>query len=208
MDLKQLMNPMLMTVAVAAVLAVAVFARLYTQRRRRAITVEPRRRVATEYEPAVGEHGSERRSEAKLSAREQRVEALTIRELDPAEREGFSGQWQQVQFRFVDDPTRAVTEADALVSTLLQARGYPLSDFNQRAADISFDYPGVVSSYRAAHEIAVRLENGDATAEDLRTAMIHDRSLFKELLASSAARNAATTGRTVGHDDEHLGVRR
>lgn len=182
MDLRQLMNPMLIAVAVAVILAVAVLAWLYVQRRRRATTAELRQRFGPEYERAVGEQGSERRAEAQLEAREKRVEKLQIRELDPKERERFSGQWQALQFRFVDDPKGSVTGADALVSTVMQARGYPVADFNQRAADISVDHSRVVANYRSAHEIAVRLGEGDANTEDLRTAMIHDRSFFEELL--------------------------
>lgn len=182
MDLKQLTNPMLIAVAVAVILAVAVLAWLHVQRRRRATTAELRRRFGPEYELAVGEHGSERRAEAQLEARQKRVKQLKIRELDPAERERFSGQWQALQFRFVDDPRAAVTEAHGLVSTLMRARGYPVTDFNQSAADFSVDHPRVVANYRSAHEIAVRLGTGEFNTDDLRSAMIHDRSLFAELL--------------------------
>jgi hypothetical protein len=176
------MNPKLMALAVAVILAVAVLTWLYVQRRRRTTTAELRQRFGPEYELAVRAHGSERRAEAQLSAREKRVEKLKIRDLDPAKREHFSGQWQALQSRFVDDPKGAVTEADALVSTLMQARGYPVADFDQRAADISVDHPGVVANYRSAHEIALRLGKGEANTEDLRTAMIDYRSLFEELV--------------------------
>jgi hypothetical protein len=182
MDLKQLMNPTLIALAVAVILAVAVCAWFYMQRRRRTTTAELRQRFGPEYELAVGEQGSERRAEAQLEAREKRVETLRIRDLDPAERERFSVQWQALQSRFVDDPKGAITEADALVSNLMQARGYPVADFNQRAADISVDHPRVVANYRAAHEIALRLGKGEANTEDLRTGMIHYRSLFDELV--------------------------
>jgi hypothetical protein len=181
MDLRQLMNPTLMALAVAVILAVAVLAWLYVQRRRRT-TAALRQRFGPEYELVVGEHGSERRAEAQLEAREKRVEELGIRDLDPTERERFSGQWQALQSRFVDDPKGAIAEADALVSALMQARGYPVADFNQRAADISVAHPQVVANYRSAHEIALRLEKGEANTEDLRTAMIHYRSLFDELV--------------------------
>jgi hypothetical protein len=75
-----------------------------------------------------------------------------------------------------------VAEADDLVSLVLKARGYPVSDFDQRASDISVDHPGVVENYRSAHEIALRVGKDAATTEDLRTAMIHYRSLFEELV--------------------------
>jgi hypothetical protein len=179
MDLGQLMNPKLTALAVAVILTVAVFAWLYVQRRRRSTTEEMRQRFGPEY---VGEQGPEHRAEAQLAAREKRVEQLKIHDLDSAKRELFAGQWQVLQSRFVDDPKAAVTEADALVSTFMQARGYPVADFNQLAADISVDHPRVVANYRSANEIVLRLGKGEANTEDLRTAMIHYRSLFEELV--------------------------
>jgi hypothetical protein len=134
----------------------------------------------------VRKHGSERKAEAKLADREKRVEKLNIRDLDPRERERFSKRWESVQSRFVDSPKGAVTEADDLVSSLMKARGYPVSDFEQRAADISVDHPRVVENYRSAHEIALRVGKDEATTEELRTAMIHCRSLFDELVQAPA----------------------
>jgi hypothetical protein len=69
-----------------------------------------------------------------------------------------------------------------LVDRLMQARGYPTSDFEQRAADISVTHPRVVDNYRAAHQIAVRHREGQASTEDLRNAIIYYRSLFDDLL--------------------------
>jgi hypothetical protein len=121
-----------------------------------------------------------------LEDREKRVEKLNLRDLDPLEHERFSKQWASVQSRFVDSPKGAVAEADDLVSSLMKARGYPVSDFEQRAADISVDHPRVVENYRSAHEIALRVGKDAATTEDLRTAMIHYRSLFEELVQAPA----------------------
>jgi hypothetical protein len=98
------------------------------------------------------------KAEAKLADREKRVEKLNIRNLDPMERGRFSKEWESVQSRFVDSPKGAVTEVDDLVSSLMKTRGYPVSDFDQSAADISVDHPRVVENYRSAHEIALRLE--------------------------------------------------
>jgi hypothetical protein len=186
MDLKQLMDPTLIALAVAAVLVVAVLAWLYA-RKRRTTTTELRQRFGPEYEQAVREHGSERKAEAQLADREKRIDKLKIRDLDPAERERFSGQWRALQSRFVDDPTGAVRDADALVSSLMQIRGYPVAEFKQRAADISVDHPRVVANYRSAHEIAERLEKGQANTEESRTAMIHYRSLFEDLVQAPTA---------------------
>jgi len=180
MDLKQLMDPTLIAFAVAVILIVAVLAWLYARRRRTTIA-QLRQRFGPEYDQAVRDHGSERRAEAQLADREKRVESFRVRDLDPTQRERFSGQWHSLQSRFVDHPKGAVTEADELVSSLMQTRGYPVADFNQRAADISVDHPQVVADYRSAHEIALRLEKGEASTEDLRRAMIHYRSLFEEL---------------------------
>jgi hypothetical protein len=180
-----LSNPTLIALAVAAVLVIGIAVALY-MRSRRNNTAKLRDRFGPEYERAVLQHGSERKAEAKLADRETRVEMLKIRELDATERERFLSQWQVAQARFVDYPKGAVAEADELVSSLMQARGYPVADFDQRAADISVDHPRVVENYRSAHSIALRLGRGEANTEDLRTAMIHYRSLFDELVQVQA----------------------
>jgi hypothetical protein len=179
------MNPNLqdprLIVAAVLILIIAGLAWLYV-RQRRSTTAGLRQRFGTEYERAVLEHGSARNAEANLADREERVEKLNIRDLDPTEHERFVKRWESVQSRFVDSPKGAVTEADALVSFLMGTRGYPVSDFDQRAADVSVDHPRVVENYRSAHEIALRVWKNEATTEDLRTAMIHYRSLFEELV--------------------------
>ncbi len=181
MDFTSVMNPTLIALVVTAMLVVAVLAWLYV-RRGRTTTAALRQRFGPEYEQAVQDHGSERRGEAQLADREKRVSRLKIRNLDPTERDRFSGQWRALQSRFVDDPRAAVTEADELLSSVMQTRGYPVADFAQRAADMSVDHPGVTANYRSAHEIALRLGKGEASTEDLRTATIHYRSLFRELV--------------------------
>jgi serine/threonine protein kinase HipA of HipAB toxin-antitoxin module len=114
------------------------------------------------------------------------VEKLNIRDLDSMANERFSKRWEAVQSRFVDSPKGAVAEADDLVSSVMKARGYPVSDFDQRAADISVDHPRVMENYRSAHEIALRVGKDQASTEELRTAMIHYRSLFEELVQMRA----------------------
>lgn len=176
-----LMDPKLIWLAAVVVLIIAALAWLYV-RKRRSASANLRQKFGPEYERAVREHGSERKAEARLEDREKRVEKLNIRDLDPMEHERFSKRWESVQSRFVDSPKGAVAEADDLVSSLMKTRGYPVSDFDQRAADISVDHPRVVENYRSAHEIALRVGKNGATTEDLRTAMIHYRSLFEELV--------------------------
>ena len=176
-----LMDPKLIALAVVVVLIIVVGVAFY-MRKRKHTTAELRDRFGPEYDRAVKQHGSERKAEAKLTDRETRVELLKIRELDVTERERYLAQWKAVQSRFVDYPKGAVTEADELVSSLMQTRGYPVADFDQRAADISVDHSRVVENYRSAHNIALRLGKGEASTEELRTAMIHYRSLFDELV--------------------------
>jgi hypothetical protein len=176
-----LLDPMFIMLAGVVVLVIAVLAWLYVQKRR-STTAGLRQKFGPEYERAVQKHGSERKAEAKLADRQDRVEKLSIRDLDPLERERFSTQWESVQSRFVDSPRGAVAEADDLVSSLMKTRGYPVSDFDQRADDISVDHPRVVENYRSAHHIALQVGTNGASTEDLRTAMIHYRSLFEELV--------------------------
>jgi hypothetical protein len=141
-----------------------------------------RNRFGSEYDRAVLEHGSSRKAEAKLASRETRVDALKIRELGATERERFVAEWQTVQSRFVDHPKAAVTEADDLIAALLEARGYPKENFEQRAADVSVTYPGVMKNYRVAHAISVPDGRAESTTEALRIAMIQYRAIFDELI--------------------------
>lgn len=175
------LDPRVWVVIAALVIAVIVIAWIVSRKRRRAAL---QHRFGPEYDRALREKGD--RAEAELLQRQRRVEKFSIRQLSAAERERFVTDWRVVQTRFVDDPKTAVRDADQLVVRLMQARGYPMSDFEQRAADISVDHPRVVDNYRAGHEIAIRQQRGEATTEDLRNAIIYYRSLFDELLNKPA----------------------
>jgi hypothetical protein len=139
-------------------------------------------RFGTEYDRAVLEHGSTQKAESRLSERETRVEALKLHELSATERERFLTDWHGIQSRFVDYPKAAVLEADDLINSLLEARGYPRANFEQRAADLSVSYPLVMENYRNAHAIAVRTDPREATTEELRNAMIQYRNTFDYLI--------------------------
>jgi hypothetical protein len=174
-------NPQVITAAFVLAFILVVGVAVYIIHRRKT-TAGLRKRFGSEYDRAVQEHGSERKAETRLADRETRVDSLKIRDLTATERLRFLAEWQTVQSRFVDHPKGAVTEADELVASLLQARGYPVSSFDQRAADISVDHPGLMENYRSAHAIAVRGSEVEATTEELRTAMIHYRAIFDELV--------------------------
>ena len=138
-----------------------------------------------EYDRTVEESEDRKAAESELLERRKRVEEFDIRPLDPAERTRFASRWIAVQSRFVDDPKSALGEADELVTEVMSERGYPMDDFDQRAADVSVDHPRVVEDYRAAHGISERVGSNDATTEDMRQALVHYRSLFSELLEES-----------------------
>lgn len=170
----------LIAVIVLAV-AFAVFMIFQKERSRKL-----RGRFGPEYDRLVRDSGSQRRAEDELVKREKRIEKLHIRELNQGEIDRYAGSWRAVQTKFVDAPRDAVAEADRLVRDVMATLGYPMADFEQRAADISVDHPHVVRNYRAAHDIAARDAAGRATTEDLRQAMVHYRSLFEDLLGQSA----------------------
>jgi hypothetical protein len=172
-------NPLVLVLVVALVIAVAAAAWLYLRKRR---TEELRGRFGPEYDRAVKAHDDPRSAEQALKERKERVEHLQIRPLSPRERDQFAERWQSVQAQFVDDPSGATKGADRLVGEVMQTRGYPVGDFEQRASDISVDHPHVVENYRAAHGLALRSERGDVDTEELRKALVHYRALFDELL--------------------------
>src|SRR4030095_1253300 len=160
----------LIILAAVVIVAIALAAFFYFRRRR---SENLRKQFGPEYKRAVDQYGDQRKAEAELAEREKRVRKLDIRRLTNDEKNRFSDNWKQTQARFVDAPSPAVGEADSLVKELMLARRYPVGEFEQRAADISVDYPDVVNNYRNAHEIAERNKSGKATTEDLRQAMVH-----------------------------------
>jgi len=141
-----------------------------------------RERFGPEYDVALQEYGSRRRAEASLEARLHRVESLTLRPLEEAERRRYLAEWDAIQARFVDHPRGAAIESDELINGVLAARGYTGGRFDQRVADISVQHAKLVDPYRRANAIVTRAGRNEATTEELRTAMILYRALFEELL--------------------------
>src|SRR5262252_6326906 len=168
-------------IAVLVIIVIVALALwLYSQSRSKKL----RQKFGPEYDRAVHETGNKLKAESALEKREKRIEKLHIRPLPPGDQERFAEMWRQVQTRFVDDPQQAVNDADALVGDVMSLRGYPVGDFEQRAADISVEHPRVCENYRAAHLIAMRHKRGEASTEDLRQAMVHYRTLFEDLLGT------------------------
>jgi hypothetical protein len=174
-------------IALAIVVLAAIAWVLVKRRRRRALqgTFGP------EYDRTVRERDSRRAAESELQERQRRREELKIRSLTPLARTRYADEWHGVQAKFVDDPGNAVVDANGLVLRVMGDRGYPMEEFEQRAADISVDHPDVVEHYRAAYRISLRNGDGRASTEDLRQAMVHYRSLFEELLGDEADESRA-----------------
>jgi hypothetical protein len=152
-----------------------------------------RDRFGPEYDRVVTKTDDRKTAEAELEARERRRDQFSLRPLDTASAERYKKEWRDTQSRFVDSPSEAIHEADGLITSVMQDRGYPMERFDQRAADLSVEHPDVVNRYRTAHRIAVANERGEASTEDLREAMIHYRSLFERLI---------DTGQTDQHTQE------
>jgi FtsZ-interacting cell division protein ZipA len=169
----------ILVAVIAAIVLIAVVGFFLSRKRR---SKQLRERFGPEYDRVVKKEGEVSRAEGVLEMRAKRAQKFQIHPLLQTARSDFSERWKTVQTQFVDDPKGSVSSADQLVTEVMKARGYPITDFEQQASDISVDYPVVVENYRAAHDIALRHDRGQASTEDLRKAMVHYRSLFDELL--------------------------
>jgi len=189
----------LIAVVVVAVLAVVVW-----QAMARKKTGHLQDRFGPEYDRTVGKAESKRDAESELEALEERRQQLEIRPLSEAARERYLDRWQAVQAQFVDDPRTAVASADSLIQSVMEERGYPVEDFEQRAADVSVDHPHVVENYRQGHNLAKASADGSDSTENLRQAMRHFRALFEELVEPPAdqpiGREQGDTERTAAAD--------
>jgi hypothetical protein len=163
---------------VVAIIAAGVVVWQMTARRR----IKLKEKFGPEYDEAVRAAGTPNRAEAVLLDRAKRVSRYEIRPLSPEEGHRFLAEWRVVQSRFVEDPTAAVADADALVTKLMTVRGYPMSEFDRRTEDLSVDHATVVHHYREGHAIAARHARDGASTEDLRQAVVHYRALFEDLL--------------------------
>lgn len=170
---------LMLAAAVVVVLAVIGAAWAYVMRERRE---RLRARFGPEYERTVDAVGSPAKAEAILRKRADRVDRFRLRPLTAAQADEFDREWRRIQSNFVDDPAAAAADADALVTQVMVARGYPPGDFDRRAEDVSVDHPHVVENYRIARALMVRRERGEVGTEELRKAIVNYRALFDDLL--------------------------
>ena len=182
-------------VIAAAVVLLIVAIVMATRSKKR--TKQLQSQFGPEYDRTVESADNRRKAESDLAARQERRQQLDIRPLSSAARERYFTQWQTVQAQFVDNPSGAVGSADTLIQSVMADRGYPVDDFDNRAADVSVDHPDVVENYREGHWLADQSANGNGSTEELRQAMRHYRALFDELVEPESDADAPTTrGRT------------
>ena len=179
------MNTTYLIIAVVLIL-VLMGAVLWPMMARRKRSDRLHGQFGSEYDHTVQTLGDEKKAQTELEERQRYIKALNIRPLSVSERERYLSDWTAVQSNFVDEPRRAIVDADRLIMEVMQLRAYPVSDFEQRAADVSVNYPALVSNYRAARLIALKNQEHQADTEELRQAMIYYRSLFNELLVTDA----------------------
>ena len=177
------MDPKILIPVIIVVAALIVIAAFLIARQRKSKRLK--QQFGPEYDRAVEQQGNARHAEVILLEREKRVGKFSLRPLTPSDRERYAEDWAAIQRRFVDDPSNAVNQADTLVNTVLAARGYPVGEAEQQAADISVNYPSLVQNYRAARVVMLRHSQSQASTEDLRLAMVNFRSLFDELLETA-----------------------
>lgn len=173
---------LMMIVIIVAVAALAIGLVVAFAMSRQRNSQELHERFGSEYDQALAETGERSKAEARLKDRVARVEKLDIRPLSREKRDIYADRWDRVQGHFVDEPEEAVIEADSLIQDVMGARGYPISNFEQRAADISVDHPEVTANYREAHGTYVRARQHEATTDELREGFVAYRALFDELL--------------------------
>jgi hypothetical protein len=175
------MSPVVIIIAVVLVVVIvgAILGLIFSRRQR---SDQFQDKYGAEYDRTIKIAGSEKKAQTELNERRKHVETLNIRPLSSNERDRYLGEWTGIRAKFVDQPGQATVEADRLIMEVMQLRAYPVSDFEQRAADISVNYPDLVSNYRAAREVAIKNENHQASTEELRQAMVYYSSLVDELL--------------------------
>lgn len=189
----------LITIVVLLVIAAIGYGIRFVTRRRAL-----QHRFGPEYDRAVAEGDSRTAVERELRERERRHAELELRDLAPEARTRYTAAWEEIQARFLDDPTAAVRDADALVTELIAERGYPAGEYEEQIAHLSVEHARTLGHYRDAHEISLLSDRGEATTEQLRQAVVHYRTLFSELLGTDATPGAthatASTASTASAD--------
>jgi hypothetical protein len=179
---------LLIVIPVAIALVIVGLLGVVIGRRQR--TKKLQEKFGPEYDHIISERGDQHQAEHELAARLDHVKALDIRPLSVEEVDRFTSLWRATQAEFVDEPLTAMQKADQLIRNVMEAKGYPVEDFEQQVADISVDYPDLVMDYRGLHLIAVKGREENVSTEEMRQAMVHGRALFENLMKNHEAATA------------------
>jgi hypothetical protein len=177
-------------VIIIAVVAVVALGAMVARNRRTAML---RDRFGPEYDRTVANRDDRRAAETELLARQKQRAQFDVRPLPEADRLRFTAEWRDLQEGFLDEPAQSVAAADALITRVMEARGYPMRDFDAQTELVSVDYPETVENYRFAHAVQLRAQDQQASTEELREATLRYRSLFDELLRPDGDDAAVTT---------------
>lgn len=173
-------SPIILSLAILSILITGlILAGIFIRRQR---TRRLQQVFGPEYDLLLRETGDQHQAEKELEERQKKIQAFHLRTLSQDENQRFLQDWDQAQNEFVENPSQAVEKADQLISEVLLARGYPNQGFEDRVADISVDYPELVSSYRNARATKIHDQEFGATIEELQKSFIQYRELFNELI--------------------------
>jgi hypothetical protein len=177
----------ILIIVILVVIAAVVLAVQSSRRKKLQNTFGP------EYDRVVADSGSRSDGEKELRERERRHAELELKPLSAESQAEYSTAWEEVQIEFVDNPSRAVSTADDLVTRLIAERGYPTGDYDDQLANLSVDHARTLGHYRDAHAISLRSQGGGASTEDLRLALVHYRALFADLLGTEPVKSPSAS---------------
>lgn len=181
------MEPIVWLVIVIAALAIATVVISVPQRS----NTQLRNRFGAEYDRAVERTGSRKEAEHELAAAAHKRDELEIQDLDPESQRRFAEEWAAIQARFVDAPASAVGSASALLTAVMEERGYPVEDHDERTLIVAADHPDAISHYREAELAYDRYQqDGEGDTEDLRQSFMHYRELFSVLVPADKSETA------------------
>ncbi|HWP05520.1 MAG TPA: hypothetical protein VNN72_07255 [Polyangiaceae bacterium] len=180
--------PLTVWIGIAVALVLVGVGLLFVVRDRRLRSLKAR--FGEEYGRAVDEYGSEAAAVQELRARERRVRRLRLRSLNMSQRQHVNGEWVKVRMLFIENPLRAVRNANHIVKTILHERGYRDEDFEHRLEDLSVDHASILGHYRAARALTEQEFDPRTATEDLRQAMVHYDAIIEELKQPTAQAKA------------------
>ncbi len=170
---------MMIVIAALVVIALGLFGWLAILQMR---SQRLKKKFGQEYDYTLEKTGDRRKAEQDLKDREKQVVSLDIHPLDNNLRDRYHHEWTEIQADFVDDPTKSVERGNRLITEVMIARGFPVADMEQRTDYLSVMYPNLVPKYREANTIATKSQQGTASTEELRKAMVDYHMLFDKLL--------------------------